>query len=97
MTKRFGGTIAKRGTVIPGTSAMHAYQDVWCEYRPITYDGELTPEVCEAIEKAWKDYYTPKKPASGYGCLRWSSPDEFVRVDVERRAVVVYCTINFCD
>lgn len=94
--KRFGGTISKRGERIEGTDRMEAYQDVWEEARPINYDGELTPEVCRAIEKAWKAY-NDSLPNGYTVALRWPSPDRFVRVDVERRAVIVSCAINLCD
>ena len=93
----FGGKIAKTGEPIEGTYRQHAYQDTWQEARPITYDGELTPEVCEAIKAAWLGYYSRLRPVSGYCQLRWSSPDSFDRVDVERRAVIINCAINVCD
>lgn len=93
----FGGKIAKKGETIEGTYRQHPYQDTWQEARPITYDGELTPEVCNAIEDAWRAFYSNLRPASSYGQLRWSSPDSFVCVDVLRRAVIVNCAINLCD
>lgn len=93
----FGGTIAKTGETVEGTYRQHAYQDTWEEARPIKYDGELTPEVCAAIKAAWLNYNNSLKPVSGWGQLRWSSPDSFVRVDVERRAVIVHCSVNLCD
>lgn len=94
--QRFGGTIAKRGERIEGTFRMESYQDVWEEARPIKYDGELTPKVCRAIKKAWNDY-NDSLPNGHTIALRWPSPDRFVRVDVERRAVIVSCAINLCD
>lgn len=93
----FGGTISKTGETVPGTYRQHAYQDTWEEARPIKYDGELTPEVCAAIKAAWQGFYSNLKPESSWGKLRWSSPDSFVRVDVERRAVIVHCSVNLCD
>lgn len=93
----FGGTIAKTGETVPGTYRQHAYQDTWEEARPIKYDGELTPEVCAAIKAAWENYNRGIPTESGWGKLRWSSPDSFVRVDVEQRAVIVFCSQNLCD
>lgn len=94
---RFGGSIAKRGETIEGSFKSHAYQDVWEEARPIKYDGELTPEVCKAIEAAWNQYNDSLPVSTSYGCLRWPSPDSFIKVDTERRMVIVSCAINLCD
>lgn len=93
----FGGKIAKKGVRIEGTYKMHAYQNVWQEARPITYAGELTPAVCAGIKAAWNAYNGKLPTATGFGALRWSSPDVFSHVDVERRAVIVNCTENLCD
>lgn len=93
----FGGKIAKSGETIPGTYKQWDWSDTWQEARPITYAGELTPEVCAAIEKAWKAYYANVPAESSWGKLRWSSPDSFVRVDVEKRCVIVSCSVNLCD
>ncbi len=94
---RFGGSIAKRGETVEGTYRQNAYSDSWMEARAISYDGDLTPEVCKAIQAAWEAHYNKIPRESSWGALRWSSPDSFVSIDVERRAVIVSCSVNLCD
>lgn len=93
----FGGTFKKEGTMIEGTYRQHAWQDTWESAHPITYDGELTPEVCAAIKAAFTKYVNSLQPVSSWGRLRWPSLPTFVRVDVEKRCVITHEASNLCD
>lgn len=95
----FGGKI-KTATrrEVKGTYKQHAYQDTWHDEMDIEYDGELTSDVCNAICEAYKARVLSKqKHQSGYGQLRWSSPDKLVGVDCEKRTLVLSCSVNLCD
>lgn len=93
----YGGIISKESTKVPGTYRQHSYHDSWEESYPITYDGELTPEVCEAIKTAWQNWQNSIPRESSWGQLRWRSPSSFIRVDVETRAVIAFGSCNLCD
>jgi hypothetical protein len=91
----FGGKIKRANPV----KLKHDYFDwsdvILCGYH-IEYTGELTPDVCKAIEKAW-DSDPRNAPESSRGQLRWSAGAHAVRVDVENRQLIVSKTIMLCD
>lgn len=94
----FGGklVISSRKEV-PNSLRMESYQDVWQESIDIEYDGELSPDVCQSIAKAFESSKFCAKEQSGYGCLRWGDRDRVVGVDVEKRQLIIRCAVNLCD
>lgn len=74
----------------------YAYHDAYSYAHAIEYDGELTPEVCAAIMKAWNGN-ARNKPQSSWGMLRWSGGCYAVKVDVENRTLIVEGTTSLCD
>lgn len=92
----FGGGIARKGTVVEGTYKQCAYHDQWDEAHAIRYDGELTPEVCEAIKSAWNKSRI-NAPESSWGKLRWSNGSSAIRVDVENRLLITSHSVSLCD
>ena len=98
MTGRFGGKLLV-GTrkMIEGTHRMEAYQDTWQDSVDIEYDGELTPAITSAICEAWKNSGRLGTNQSGYGALRWSNADNIVGVDIEKRQLILSCSVSICD
>lgn len=93
----FGGKISKTPTIIEGTYRQYGYHDAWEESYAIEYDGELTPEVCEAIRIAWQAWQNSIPIENGWGNLRWRSPSSFIRVDIPTRKVISHGSVNLCD
>lgn len=94
----FGGKLLV-GTrkMVAGSHRMEAYQDVWKDSVDIDYDGELTPEVTSAICAAWRSAGKLGSNQSGYGALRWSNADTIIGVDIEKRQLILGCSVNLCD
>lgn len=92
----FRGGIARKGECIEGTYRQNAYDDSWEESHAIRYDGELTPEVCEAITKAWNNHPS-NQPESSWGALRWSGGNYVERIDVEKRVLITSHCVRLCD
>jgi len=94
----FGGKIlVKTRKMIEGTHRMEAYQDTWQDSVDIEYDGELTPAVTSAICEAWRSAGKLGMNQSGYGALRWSNADTIVGVDIEKRQLILGCSVSICD
>ena len=94
----FGGKIlSKTRQQVPNSLKMQSYRDVWNDSVDISYDGELTPEVCRAICESWKKAGRLGENQSGYGALRWSNADTIVGVDVEKRQLILECSVSLCD
>lgn len=93
----FGGKIKrKEGKTVEGSYRQNAWDDT-CEIAyPIEYNGELTPEVCQAIMKAWNATIYAK-PTSSWGALRWSAGNYANRVDVEKRMLITTSVTRLCD
>ena len=92
-----GKILVKSRKMIEGSLRMESYQDVWKDAIDIEYDGELSPEVCKAIEKAFSSSKFMNKAQSGYGALRWSNGDSIVGVDVAKRQLIVESSVSLCD
>ena len=92
----FGGKIAKKGKMIEGTHHQNAWDDTWLTAHPISYDGELTEEVCKAIKKAFYRYHA-KQSYSSWGKLRWMNPPSIKEVDVDNRQLIVHNSQGLCD
>lgn len=94
----FGGKLLV-GTrqMVPNSLKMAAYQDIWRDSVDIKYDGELTTDVCKAICEAWKSAGKLGSNQSGYGALRWANADNIVGVDIEKRQLILECSVNLCD
>jgi len=98
MSGSFGGKIlVSTRKMIEGTHRMEAYQDTWQDSVDIEYDGELTPAVTLAICEAWKNAGKLGTNQSGYGALRWSNADNIVGVDIEKRQLILSCSVSICD
>ena len=94
----FGGKIkTKSRTMVPGSHRMESYQDTWLDGVDIEYDGEITPEVEQAIIKAYRSAGKLGENQSGYGALRWANADTIVGVDKDRRQLILACSVNLCD
>lgn len=94
MNSTFGGTIVKQGKHVK--TMQYDCSDVSYYEHEIKYDGELTPEVCQAIKKAW-DSQPLSKPESSWGMLRWSAGHYADKVDVERRVLITHSITRLCD
>ncbi len=92
-----GGSISKKGKLIEGTYQQHAWHDSWESEFAITFDGELTPEVCAAIRTAWQNHQFSIPSESSWGKLRWMSRPSFVRIDPLRRSLIASESQNLCD
>lgn len=91
----FGGIIKhKEGKMVPGTLRQWDYSDTYQYSLPIEYDGELTPEVCTAIQNAWESWNRRQPRESSWGRLRWDGGSSFSHVDIENRCVIINgCTM----
>lgn len=92
-----GKILVKSRKMVPGSHRMESYQDVWQDSIDIAYDGELTNEVCSAIEKAFANSRFMGKAQSGYGALRWSNGDSILGVDKVKRQLIVASSVSLCD
>ena len=98
MTGSFGGKIlVKTRKMVEGSHRMESYQDTWKDSVDIEYDGELTPAITSAICEAWKNSGRLGTNQSGYGALRWSNADNIVGVDIEKRQLILSCSVSICD
>ena len=94
----FGGKIlSKTRKQVEKSLRMESYRDVWKDSVDIQYDGELTPTVCKAICDAWKKAGRLGENQSGYGALRWANADTIIGVDIEKRQLILECSVNLCD
>lgn len=91
------GSIARRGILVEGTHRMNAWDNTFHNAHDIRYDGELTPEICQRIKKAWNASNAARPSSPSGAALRWSGGSKAVRVDVENRKLIVEHTICLCD
>ena len=94
----FGGRIKySQGKTVKDSYKQYAYQDVWENEYPIEYDGEFTPEVVKAIQKAFTEAPQRTRSESSWGRLRWSQDEIFDRVDTERRVLISIESTGIAD
>lgn len=94
----FGGKLlVKTRKTVEGSYRQYAYQDTWDDSIDIAYDGELTDEVCKAIEVAFYNSKNCQKRQSLYGALRAAQDDSVKGVDREKRQLIISCGCSLCD
>jgi len=94
----FGGKLlVKTRKMVEGSHRMESYQDTWLDGIDIDYDGEITPEVEQAIIEAYRSAGKLGENQSGYGVLRWANADTIVGVDKTKRQLILACSVNLCD
>jgi hypothetical protein len=92
-----GKIVVKSRKMVEGSHRMEAYQDTWKDSVDIDYDGELTPAVTSAICEAWRSAGKLGTNQSGYGALRWSNADTIIGVDIEKRQLILGCSVSIAD
>ena len=90
-----GGRVVRGSVKYLKSQQLAWHDDTTCEY-DIEYDGELTPEVCQAITKAF-NADKRNQPTSSWGQLRWSGGETVQSIDVERRKVITSRIVCLCD
>jgi hypothetical protein len=94
----FGGKIlVNTRKTVEGSYRQNSYSDSWNVSIDIAYDGELTHDICEAIKNAFYKSKARQKPQSGYGQLRWSAGDSVSHVDVDKKQLILFCSVNLAD
>jgi len=92
-----GKIMLKNMKAIEGSYRQLDWSDESQSIIPIEYDGELTPEVCNAAVQALQKHINAQPQESSYGKLRWSTPDVINGVDVEQRGIIVTHVTRITD